>query len=99
MSTNRIRVAPEPLRATSAAIFRELGLTDDHAADAADVLVATDLRGIESHGVNMLRGYLQQFRDGLLNPRPDWRIVREAPARHSNPAGRLGYSVRLPEAR
>ena len=69
-------MAPGPLRATAAAILRELGLTDGHAADAAEVLVATDLRGIESHGVNMLRSYLQQFRDGVLNPRPDWRIIR-----------------------
>ena len=80
MTTDRIRVAPEPLRATAAAILRAAGLTDDHAADAAEVLVATDLRGIESHGVNMLRGYVQQFRDGALNPRPDWRVIQEAPA-------------------
>ena len=49
--------------------MRALGLADEHAADAAEVLVATDLRGIESHGVNMLRGYLQQFHDGVLNPK------------------------------
>ncbi len=83
-----------PLRTTAAAILSALGLTDRHAADAADVLVATDLRGIESHGVNMLRGYLQQFRDGLLNPGPDWRIVREAPATATIDADRaLGISI------
>ena len=94
MTDDRIRVTPGHLRATAAAILRALGLAGDHAADAADVLVATDLRGIESHGVNMLRGYVQQFRDGLLNPRPDWRVVREAPATATIDADRaLGISI------
>ena len=83
MTTDRIRVAPGPLRTAAAAILRAIGLTDEHAADAAEVLVATDLRGIESHGVNMLRSYLQQFRDGLLNPKPDWRVIRGS-ASHRN---------------
>ena len=94
MTTDRIRVAPEPLRATAAAILRALGLADEHAADAADVLIGTDLRGIESHGVNMLRGYVQQFRDGLLNPRPDWRVIQEASATATIDADRaLGISI------
>ena len=94
MTIDRIRVAPGPLRAVAAAILRALGLADEHAADAAEVLVATDLRGIESHGVNMLRSYLQQFRDGLLNPKPDWRVIREAPATATIDADRaLGISI------
>ena len=94
MTIDRIRVAPKPLRTAAAAILRAIGLTDDHAADAAEVLVATDLRGIESHGVNMLRSYLQQFRDGLLNPKPDWRVIREAPATATIDADRaLGISI------
>ena len=94
MTTDPIRVAPEPLRATATAILRALGLTDEHAANAADVLIATDLRGIESHGVNMLRGYVQQFRDGALNPKPDWRVIQEAPATATIDADRaLGISI------
>ena len=94
MTTDRIRVAPGPLRTAAAAILRAIGLTDEYAADAAEVLVATDLRGIESHGVNMLRSYLQQFRDGLLNPKPDWRVIREAPATATINADRaLGISI------
>lgn len=94
MTTDRIRVAPGPLRATAAAILRAVGLADKHAANAADVLIATDLRGIESHGVNMLRGYVQQFRDGALNPKPDWRIIQEAPATATIDADRaLGISI------
>jgi L-2-hydroxycarboxylate dehydrogenase (NAD+) len=72
---------PEPsLRQTVTALFEKVGLPPEDAAEGADVLVSTDLRGVESHGVsNMLRTYLQQYRQGILNPKPQWRIVREFP--------------------
>jgi L-2-hydroxycarboxylate dehydrogenase (NAD+) len=71
---------PEPsLRKTVTALFEKVGLPPEDAAEGADVLVMTDLRGVESHGVsNMLRTYIQQYRQGILNPKPQWRIVREA---------------------
>ena len=43
-------------------------------------MVMTDLRGVETHGVsNMLRSYVQGYKEGRLNARPNWRIVRESP--------------------
>ena len=51
------------------------------AALGAEILVATDLRGVETHGVsNMLRSYVQGYTQGDLNPRPDMRVLRESPA-------------------
>jgi L-2-hydroxycarboxylate dehydrogenase (NAD+) len=72
---------PEPsLRTTVTAIYEKMGVPPEDAAEGADVLVTTDLRGVESHGVsNMLRVYVQQYRQGILNPKPQWRIVRESP--------------------
>ncbi len=72
---------PEPsLRTTVTALFEKVGLSPEDAAEGADVLVSTDLRGVESHGVsNMLRVYLQNYRQGVVNPKPQWRIVRESP--------------------
>ena len=52
-----MRVSPENLRAASQAILVKLGMGDKSAQAAAKVLVATDLRGIDSHGVSMLRAY------------------------------------------
>jgi L-2-hydroxycarboxylate dehydrogenase (NAD+) len=71
---------PEPsLRQTVTALFEKVGVPPEEAAEGADVLVSTDLRGVESHGVsNMLRVYLQNFRQGIVNPKPQWRIVRES---------------------
>lgn len=75
-----VRVSAAALRETVAAIFEKMGVPPDDAAIGADVLVTTDLRGVETHGVsNMLRVYVQAYRDGLLNPTPKMRIERESP--------------------
>ena len=51
---------------------------DDDARLVADVLVASDLRGIESHGVARLeRFYVDRIRDGTIDPQARERVVRE----------------------
>ena len=78
---DQVRVSEESLRKTVAAIFEKMGETPEDADLGADVLVSTDLRGVETHGVsNMLRTYVQYYNDGTYKARADWRIVREAPA-------------------
>jgi L-2-hydroxycarboxylate dehydrogenase (NAD+) len=75
---DRVYVHAEPVRRATEAIFRAMGLTDEDAAQCADVLVSNDLMGIESHGVsNMLRSYVAQYRAGRLNPRPAFTVERE----------------------
>jgi L-2-hydroxycarboxylate dehydrogenase (NAD+) len=78
---DQVRVAESELRKTVTAIFRKMGTSAEDAATGADVLVMTDLRGVETHGVsNMLRAYVQAYNEKRLNPRPKWKIVRETPA-------------------
>ncbi len=77
---DEVRVPEQSLRETITAIFEKLGVPHQYAAEGADVLTMTDLRGVETHGVsNMLRVYVQMYRDGHLNPKPNWRVVRETP--------------------
>ncbi|MCI0440103.1 MAG: Ldh family oxidoreductase [Chloroflexi bacterium] len=77
---DEVRVPESALRETVAAIFEKMGVTPEDAALGADVLVSTDLRGVETHGVsNTLRGYVQAYNRGRLNPRPNWRLVTESP--------------------
>jgi len=77
---DELRVEDESLTKTVTAIFQKMGVSAEDAAEGANVLVSTDLRGVETHGVsNMLRAYVQQYNAGTLNPRPDWKIVRESP--------------------
>lgn len=76
---DQVRVPHDSLRETVTAVFEKMGVEPEDAALGADVLVSTDLRGVETHGVsNMLRSYVQQYNQGSLNPRPNWRVVREA---------------------
>ena len=76
-----VRVGIDPMRATVEDIFRKMGMSDADAEQSADVLLYADIRGIDSHGVsNMLRQYVADFGAGNINPRPDWKIIREAPA-------------------
>ena len=75
----RVYVQAERMRVATEAIFRTMGLSREDAELSADVLMVSDLRGCESHGVsNMLRMYVQQYSEGILNPRPNVRVVRES---------------------
>jgi LDH2 family malate/lactate/ureidoglycolate dehydrogenase len=77
---DQVLVSEAALRRTVTAIFERLGLTPEDAAEGADVLTMTDLRGVETHGVsNMLRAYVRDFQAGKLLPKPGWRLVRESP--------------------
>ena len=67
------------MRATLEDMFRHVGMSSEDAAQSADVLMFADLRAIETHGVsNMMRSYMNAFAAGTMNPRPDWKIVRES---------------------
>jgi LDH2 family malate/lactate/ureidoglycolate dehydrogenase len=46
---------------------------------AADVLLKSDLRGIDSHGVARLSGYVRLWEKKRINPTPNIRIVHETP--------------------
>ena len=78
---DQVRITEPSLRQSVAAIFEKMGVAPEDAAEGANTLVMSDLRGVETHGVsNMLRAYVQQYNEGSLNPRPNWRILRESPA-------------------
>jgi len=77
---DQVHVSEPALRRTVTEIFTKLGVAPDEAAEAADVLTMTDLRGVETHGVsNMLRAYVRDYRAGKLDPKPGWRLVRQTP--------------------
>ena len=74
------RVNADSLAGFCRGVFGKLGVSKADARIVADVLVAADLRGIPSHGVARLRSfYVRRLQAGVMNPRPDVRIVRETP--------------------
>jgi L-2-hydroxycarboxylate dehydrogenase (NAD+) len=70
----------ERLHEFSTRVFAACGVPDEDAKAAADVLASADLRGIDTHGVARLAQYVEMFRQGRINPRPDIRVVRESPS-------------------
>ena len=75
---DQVRVPESSLRRTVTAIFEKMGVPSEDAAEGADVLVAADMRGVETHGVsNMLPRYVELYSEGALNPAPELKIVRE----------------------
>jgi ureidoglycolate dehydrogenase (NAD+) len=61
-------------------IFARAGMSDAHAATVADVVVWANLRGVESHGVTRVPRYLDWIGAGVVNPRPDIKVVTETAA-------------------
>lgn len=61
-------------------IFRKIGCPEDQAREASDVLLSADLRGIDSHGIARLSGYVRLWEARRVNARPDIRIVHESPS-------------------
>ena len=76
-----VRVPPATMRKAVEGIFTALGMSEAFAADCADVLLYSDVRGIDSHGVsNMMRPYVAGLKSGYINPAPTMRRVRDLPA-------------------
>ncbi|PRY51440.1 malate dehydrogenase (NAD) [Arcticibacter pallidicorallinus] len=65
------------LRAFTESVFLAMGCSNTHSALAADVLLASDLRGIDSHGVARLSGYIRLWKKKRINATPDIKVVHE----------------------
>lgn len=68
------------LQSFSEQVFQAMGCSKEDATLAAKVLVSADLRGVDSHGVARLIGYVRLWENGRVNPKPNVRIVHETPS-------------------
>ncbi len=62
------------------AIFLKIGCPPDEAKQAADVLLSADLRGVDSHGLARLSGYVRLWEAKRINATPNLKIVHESPS-------------------
>ncbi len=61
-------------------IFMKVGVPAEDAEICADVLMESDRRGIESHGVNRFKPiYIDRIKLGIQNPITNFEIIRETP--------------------
>src|SRR5437773_12448119 len=70
------RVLPKRIREQLVSVFRAWSMSDAHAETTAEMMLETDLRGVDSHGISMLPTYDKEFRNGRLNMRPVFRPAR-----------------------
>ena len=73
-------VPSKQIRQQLVSVLRAWGMSEAHADTTADMMLETDLRGVDSHGISMLPSYDREFRAGRLNMRPVFKTVREGPA-------------------
>ncbi|RJQ62861.1 MAG: Ldh family oxidoreductase, partial [Desulfobacteraceae bacterium] len=60
----------EKLRDFCRAVFLKIGCSEEQAATASDVLVTADARGVDSHGIARLSGYVRLWEIGRINSKP-----------------------------
>ena len=62
-------VTHEDAKAFAERLLQANGVSEDHAHTIAQCLVAADLRGVDTHGINRLPSYIARIREGVLDPK------------------------------
>jgi len=73
--------------------LRAVDVSESDARDVADVLLAADLRGVESHGIARLDTfYVRRIEAGVVNARPMYTVLSETATQYALDAGNgLGH--------
>lgn len=61
-------------------VFQKIGCSHEHADLATKSLLSADLRGIDSHGVARLSGYIRLWEAKRINATPDIKVIYETPS-------------------
>ncbi len=61
-------------------VFIKMGCSDNEATIATKALISADLRGVDSHGIARLSGYVRLWNAKRINAKPNIKIVHETPS-------------------
>jgi L-2-hydroxycarboxylate dehydrogenase (NAD+) len=61
-------------------VFIKMGSNPTDATLAAKVLLSADLRGVDSHGIARLSGYVRLWESSRINANPTVKIIHETPS-------------------
>jgi L-2-hydroxycarboxylate dehydrogenase (NAD+) len=75
MSYSRIKY--EKMKCITENVFLKFGYSQEDSKIVADVILESDLRGIESHGVQRLNWYYKHIRQGRIKVKEQMEIVHE----------------------
>ena len=61
-------------------VFKGVGVPEEDARISADVLITSDKRGIDSHGIGRLKTkYYDRIKGGVISPKTNLEIVKDGP--------------------
>lgn len=66
-----VRLLPEALERWTTGVFAACGVPPGQAAEAASVLVRSELRGYKTHGMTRVASYVDRLQSDAFNPRPN----------------------------
>jgi LDH2 family malate/lactate/ureidoglycolate dehydrogenase len=61
-------------------VFQKIGCSNKDADTATKALLAADLRGIDSHGIARLSGYVRLWDAGRVNASPEIKVIYQTPS-------------------
>lgn len=79
MSEQRQAYSADELRTLTEGIFQHWKVPAAHSITIADTLISANLRGVDTHGVARIPGYIERFRTKLVEPSPDIKIESRMP--------------------
>jgi LDH2 family malate/lactate/ureidoglycolate dehydrogenase len=94
------------LHAFCTEIFEKLGVAPEDARTTVEILLAADLRGVDSHGIARLPRYVNGIRNGVMVPRAPVRVLSETVATAvvdggdglGQPVGKKGMELAIQKA-
>jgi len=98
MAQESLRIGKAELTAFVTSIFTAVGLSKDHAAEWAKMLVWANLRGTDSHGIIRVPRYIDLIKAGSIKAAPDIRIERKDGAAVVLEADRAPAAVAMTQA-
>lgn len=77
MTEKTERIPPDALKSFCTQTLEKLGVPKEDAMITAEVLVAADLRGIDSHGVARMSRYVTGIQQGMMKPKATPRVIHQ----------------------
>ena len=69
-------IPAEKLRAFGEGVFQRVNVPKKDAKIVAEILVESNLRGIDTHGIYLSNLYVRRLKQGLINPTPQFSFER-----------------------
>lgn len=75
-----MKISFEQLKKEVFDTFVKYGMNTVNAQKMSDIVVTSDARGVYSHGINFMPGYVNTYKEGKIKFNPDIKIVKEYPS-------------------